>query len=478
MPTPPRPPETPPQPALALPDGTSEPAGPGLQASIRDGMWWAVMVGAGESYLSAFGVFLQATTLQIGVLATLPPLIGALSQGPGVWLMERIRSRRTLVAAGAAAQAIVWVPLALLPFLGVPGPRLVGLLIALAIVYHVMGNHVAPAWNSLIGDMVPARARGRFFGGRNYAIGFCNFAAVLAAGGLLDLAASFGALRAGYLAIFAIAFLARCFSVHWLQQYDDPPYECAPKERLGFLEFLRSGPHANFARFVFFAAALNFGVSLLGPYLTPYMLRDLKLSYLEYTVINAAMTLSQFLTMRYWGGFADRFGFRNIMRLCGWGICLIPLLWLFSPNWVVLALVQTWAGFCWAGFNLACASFVFDAVPGPLRGRCAAWQAIFNAASVFAGSLAGGLLIDRVPSVLTLGPWSWDFRTSLVLLFFASAAMRVVAMTVFLPLFKEVRAVEPIPHQGLIFRIARIRPLTGAAFSVYSDPPERSRPGE
>ena len=48
-----------------------------LRHSVRDGMAYSVQVGAGETYFSAFALFLRATAPQIALLATLPPLLAS-----------------------------------------------------------------------------------------------------------------------------------------------------------------------------------------------------------------------------------------------------------------------------------------------------------------------------------------------------------------------------------------------------------------
>jgi hypothetical protein len=49
------------------------------------------MMGIGETYLSAFALFLKASTPQIGLLASLPPLLGSLAQLLSAWLRSRYR---------------------------------------------------------------------------------------------------------------------------------------------------------------------------------------------------------------------------------------------------------------------------------------------------------------------------------------------------------------------------------------------------
>ena len=45
-----------------------------LRHSLKDATTYAVMMGIGETYLSAFALFLKASTPQIGLLASLPSL--------------------------------------------------------------------------------------------------------------------------------------------------------------------------------------------------------------------------------------------------------------------------------------------------------------------------------------------------------------------------------------------------------------------
>ena len=50
------------------------------QYGIREGAYTAIMQGAGENYLTAFALTLQASTSQIGMLNTLPAFIGTFAQ--------------------------------------------------------------------------------------------------------------------------------------------------------------------------------------------------------------------------------------------------------------------------------------------------------------------------------------------------------------------------------------------------------------
>ena len=441
---------------------------PSLRASIHDGVSHAAMLGLGETYLGPFGIFLQATTLQVGILATLPQLFGAVMQWASAITMDRFPSRRRSIVAGATTQGVLWLPICLLPFLFGRSNLAVWLMIGLALIYQGTNGAVVPVWNSLIGDLVPADTRGQFFGNRNRLTGMSTFLSLLLGGVILHLFAQWDKVPLGFLIIFMAALFARLNSVRWLKRYADPEFQLSPQQVFTFRQFLRRSPNSNFAKFVFFVAAVNFGVSFSGPYFALYMLRDLRFSYLEFTFVTAVATIAQFLTFRYWGELSDLFGNKKILNICGWGVAVVPMLWLMSPHLGYLMAIQTYAGFVWAGFSLATANFIFDAVTPPKRARCVAYQGLINGVCMFLGSLSGGYVAGRLPGSFSIGAWIWSPDSCLLIIFFISGLIRLISAGLFLKKFREVRPVKPIGHGDLIFRVSHIRPIAGATFSLFT----------
>lgn len=439
-----------------------------LSASIRDGVSYAVMMGGAETYIGAFGIFLKATTLQVGILASLPQLFGAVMQWVSALKMDRIRSRRKVVIAGAAAQALSLMPMALLPFLFGSGNLSVLCLIMLALVYYGGNGATVPVWNSLIGDLVAPSIRGRFFGHRNMLTGMATFISLVLAGGLLHVLDQAGVPAFGFFICFSAAFFARMNSVRWLTRYEDPELRILPDQVFTFRQFLRRSRHSNFAKFVFFVGAINFGVAFSAPYFALYMLRDLQFTYVEFTLVSATAMITQFLTFRYWGGLSDRFGNKKILNVCGWGVAVLPAFWLVSADIPFLLVVQIFGGFVWSGFSLASANFIFDAVTPPKRARCVAYQGLVNGFFMFIGSLAGGFAAVYLPRSFSLGSWTWKPLFILPVIFFISGLIRVVAAAILLHRFKEVRQVEPIGNRELIFRISQIKPIAGATFGLFT----------
>ena len=437
-----------------------------FKAPLRDGIAHAFMLGAGETYLGAFGIFLQATTLQIGLLATLPQVFEAMAQWVSALTLDRFQSRRKVILFWVIFQALLWLPIAILPFLPLPRQIAAVSLICLAILYQSATGFIYPVWSSLMGDLVPLTARGRFFGNRNRLTGMSSFIGLLLAGGILPFFKSAGLAATGFLVIFTLAMAARLDSAVWMRRYADPAYHMPREHAFSFWQFLRRSPVSNYARFVFFFAAINFGVAFSSPYFALYMLRDLQFSYLQFTMISAVATMSQFLTFRYWGDISDRFGNKKILNVCSWGISIVPTCWLLSTNIFYLGCIQVFAGVVWAGFNLASANFIYDACSPPKRARCVAYRGIINSIFILSGSLAGGLAAGLLPPSLAVGPLF--FPHSLVLIFLFSGLLRLAAAGALLRKFHEVREVESIRSRDLIFRVSHIKPIAGATFHLLT----------
>ncbi len=436
-----------------------------LKMAILDGIAFFIMFGFGESYIGAFGVFMNATSLQIGLIGSLPLLIGALSQLVSVMLMEGNISRRKLIVRTVICQALVWLLIAALPWvLGVGyGPSWILLLLVIA--YFVSGHMAVPVWTSLMGDIVPEKQRGAYFGYRNRLAGIFLISSLVAGGLLLHQAHEYDLTMLAFSAMFCLACIARLCSGYLLTQHSNPEYLWNPDDKFTFWQFIRRVKHSNFARFVFFYGFFNFAMFIVGPYFVPYMLRDLKLTYLEFMLVSTVGVGSTFVLMLFWGKFGDRYGNKQVLEICSIGLTFVPALWILAPNAAYLVGVQIIAGFFGAGFQMAQVNFLLDAVSPGKRGRCTAYMWVINSTCIVLGSLVGNWLLTG------FADFQW-FAEHLAYpfhgLLFVSSFFRILTVIVFLPKFTEVKAVEnwKSRHKDRVFGISRVQPIAGAGVDL------------
>jgi MFS family permease len=435
-----------------------------LRHSVKDGVAYSVMIGGGESYFSAFALYFKATTAQIGVLATLPPLLASFAQLLSAWLGRHMGKRKPIVLLGASVQGLALLPLAFLPIL-FPDDA-IPILIVCAIFYFSGANIAVPQWGSMMGDLVAERRRGRFFGHRTRLCSITSFSALIIAGIILDLFDRNEYTLTGYACIFLVAIIARFVSVYHLTQMHDPPGHVAALESPFQKGFWRRVHGSAFARFTVFFAAMQFSVAIASPFFVVYMLRDLQFTYLEFTINIATSVLIQFLALNRWGRLSDAFGNRLILAVTGLMIPVLPLLWIFSTNYIYLLFVQTLAGMAWGGFSLGAGNYVYDLVPPAKRAMYMAFHNVLSSTAVFSGGLIGGYLGAHLPTEINLFGQHYEWLTALYGVFIISSLLRLLTALSLLPRLREMRAVRSMTVGSLVFRVARFHPLSGVIFDI------------
>lgn len=435
-----------------------------LRHSIKDGVTYSVMTGAAESYFSAFALLLKATTAQIGLLASLPPLLASFMQLFSAWLGRRTGHRKQIIVFGALIQATTLIPLTLLPLL-FPNDA-VWLLLMASIAYYIGPNLGSPQWSSLMGEIVPESRRGRFFALRTQLSSVSSFVALIIGGLILEAFHSAGATYWGFVAIFTIACVARFQSAYHLSQIFDPPGHVAALESPWHIELWRAIRSTDLVPFSLFFASMQFAVGIASPFFVVYMLRDLKFSYVEFMINSAASVLLQFLTLNRWGRLSDLFGNRLILITTGAIIPFMPSLWLVSTDYFYLLGVQCLSGLIWAGFSLSASNFVFDLTPPERRATLMAAHNVLAALAVFIGAAIGGYLGTHLPNEITLFGQTYHWLTPLYAVFIISSLARLTVAFGFLPRLREVRPVRPMSMTGLIFRVTRFAPVSGLIFEI------------
>lgn len=447
-----------------------------LRHSVRDGAAYAVMSGSGETYFSAFAVFLKASTAQIGFLASVPALLASFAQLLSAWLGHTFGNRKAIILIGATLQALVWIPMAMLSL--VSTEYQVEIFIACVILYYAFGNLAAPQWSSLMGDLVTEKKRGRFFARRTRISSMTSFLALVTAGTLLHYFDHHMATKTGYLILFSVAFISRLVSVyHLTKMYDRPGHVAAievPVEKLTWKQLKQS----RFAGFSVFFALIQFSVAVGSPFFSIYLLRDLGYSYVEFMVLSASTVFMQFLTLYRWGRISDVFGNRIILTLCGSLIPFIPFLWLISPNFYYLLIVQAFGGVIWAGFTLSASNFLYDLIPQNKRATYMAAHNVLASVGIFIGALLGGYLGTVLPATYVVFGYEINLVSQLYNIFVLSFVFRLITSLLLIPRLKEIRRVKAVTVRRLIFRVVRFNPLTGLNFEVISSRRKSLREGK
>jgi MFS family permease len=390
----------------------------------------------------------------IAALTYVPQLVGAFIHLFVARLLEILKDRRKIIVATSFIHAILWIPLLLIPYLN---PNQKFLLIVYVSIQTMVVQIMQPIGNSLLGDIVPAHERGRFFGLRNRVTGAVSFVAALTAGLTLNYMSPKHPFL-GFTILFSIAFVTRAISGVFKSMLANPEPDLAHAEKFSIVDFVKRMDKTNYGHFVIYIVLFKFATYIAAPFFAVYMLKNLHFTYLQFTIFIAAELIASFIAMGIWGKVIDEKGTKYVLYIGGMLTPLIPFMWLFSTNFYYLLITELFSGFVWAAFNLSASNFIFDAVKPENRVRCIAYYKFFEGIAIFIGAAIGGFLIDKLPA--------WIFATSILLVFLISGILRLAVSLVLLPTLKEARLIEMGVGHSFFRRFITIRPSEGLLFDV------------
>jgi MFS family permease len=425
----------------------NNPSEPEIRKSLRFSLWdaasWSLTVGFAEMFLAPYAIFLGAANVAVGLLATLPQVIGDLCQLGTSALVRFAGSRKRLILWGIAGQAIFLALAALLPLW--PGQRLAGLML-FSILYWSCWMAITPAWQSWMGDLVPPSERGLYFGLRSRLIQIVTFASLVAGGGVLFLFQGKDASR-GFWIILGLGVLGRLLSLAFIGRQTDVPDSESSGARFSFGDFLQNLHRTNFGRFVLYVSLFAAAVNISGSYFVPFVLEELGLGYGAFMAFLAILFGVKFLTIPVWGRLSDRYGSRKVLALSCIFFCLPPLLLTVSRNFWFLTGVQVVGGIAIGGFELCTFNFLLDNTAPEHRTRAAAYYQVLTGIGIIAGALCGGL-------ILKYAPFGWN---PFAVAFLVSGILRVLLSLGLLPRIREVRDVPHVTYRQLIGHLVRFQ---------------------
>ncbi len=373
-----------------------------MKTLIKDGIAAQTMgILTGGAFLVAFAVKLGASNAVIGLLAAIGPL-SQLLQLPSIFLVEKIRNRRWITVTAAALSRVCWLIIAFSPFL-FPARIAIAVLLVLLAAVSAFGAIAGCAWNSWMRDLIPEQIMGRFFAKRmRLAMGVGIVVSLLAAVYLDFWKKGFADQElAGYSILFGVGFIAGCVALYYLAKTPEirmPPAEGKTKI-LGLL--IQPFKDENFRKLIAFMCSWNFAVNLAGPFFMVYMLKRLGLSMSFIIGLSIVSQVFNFLFLKLWGKYTDRFSNKSVLAISGPLFILSILAWTFTtmpekyvltiPLLVVIHMVM---GLSSAGVSLASGNISLKLAP---KGQATAYLATNTISNSIAAGIApilGGQFAD------------------------------------------------------------------------------------
>lgn len=403
-----------------------------LRASTADAAAFGAMVGLGESYISAFALAIGLGEISAGLVSSIPLLVGGTLQMISLRAVYWFGGEKRWIVICATLQALSFIPLVAAALLGSIG--LVPLLL-IASVYWTGGLAAGPPWNTWMESIVPSRVRTRYFSGRTRTSQLCTLLGLVAGGAVLQVTGNQGQVLFGFAGIFAAAAFFRFWSVSWLMRHQTPTRDFAVANRRRMARHVRAAEAEHPAdivaakaksdragmtgmRLLSYLVAVQLAVQISGPFFSPYMLKQLHLSYTEFVMLLAIGFLSKIIGFSFWGNQTHRGGAKRLLWIGGIGIVPVAALWIVCENLYHLAAVQMLSGLLWAAYELGFFLMFFETLPIEKRTRMLTYYNFANMLALCGGAFIGAGLLR----------WLGGGQSAYFVLFAASSVGRFLAL--------------------------------------------------
>ncbi len=372
----------------------------GLRNVIRDGLTTQIMSTlTGSIFLVAFAVALGASNMVVGLIAAIPSLANVM-QIPTIYLVEKIRVRRSITVLASALSRMFLVVIALIPFIF---PLAMALpLVLLALVCNALLASIGGcSWNSWMHDLLPQESLGRFFSKRMLLATAVGIPLAVGAGFFVDYwkATYPGMILVAYAVLFVGGFIAGLIGVLFLSKTPEPMmHKAEAVPRLGQL-LKQPFEDKNFKNLIVFLTAWNLAINIAAPFFTVFMLRGLGMDMTMVVILSAVCQLTSLGFFKVWGRLTDRLSNKSVLSVSGPLYIAAIFMWtlLTLPFGRALALpllitINMLMGMATAGVNLACGNIGLKLAPSGKATSYLASSSLFASMAAGIAPLVGGMV--------------------------------------------------------------------------------------
>jgi MFS family permease len=370
----------------------------GIRWSWLDGFFTTVSDNLYVGFIVLYALAYGASTSQLGLLAAIQNLLGAVSLFPGARAADTVRHRKPLVTwtVGGFAR-IALLALALVPWMTDVPATAIWLIIALNGLRSFMANFGNPAWTVLVGDLVPPRLRAQYFGNRNLMIMLAALLVAPLAGWLIKAGNGWlGQPNLGYQAVFALAFLTGLGGTVCFMLIPEPHRVLRARPTAGAAPGFWTAIAGNraFVGLVVSGFVWNLALQVAAPFFNVYLVRHLGAGAGTVGLLAGVNTLFGLLGSGLFARVMDRLGALKTQAYTGLLIPIIPTLWIWITTPWQVGVLEAYAGLVWAGYNLANFALLLELTPASHRPQAVALYQTVVFGSAVVGPLLGGWLAD------------------------------------------------------------------------------------
>lgn len=407
-----------------------------LDISIKEGCAANVSSSLGDTYITPAVLALNGNAAHVGIVSAIAGLLNPISQLWGSKLMSS-HERKNIVVSSASIQAISWILIAILPLAAYFTNKTSLPLLFLILIYFgivTLGGILYPSFFSWMGDLVKEKERGKYFSRRSLIVGVVGLISTIVASLILDKFKTFNAVLIGFAVLFLIAGIFRFISRNYFTKQFEPKEKKKEQYEISWKKYISVKSKAG--KFAIGLAAFNFAIMIASPFFAIYLLEEMQLSYLLFTIVSMGSIAWYLVFLPIVGKISDRYGNSLLLTISGILFTITPPMWIFiNSPWVLLLGPQLLNGLANAAFAIGSNNYSYSLAKPQERGSTIAHVNALSGIGILIGSILGGLILQHWRNA------SWIF----IVIFCLAAISRGLVTIFFLSRIKNEQKIKKRP---------------------------------
>ncbi|MGE3760525.1 MAG: MFS transporter, partial [Pseudobdellovibrionaceae bacterium] len=249
------------------------------------------------------------------------------------------------------------------------------------------------------------------------------------------------AVEYAFAGVFFMAAFSRLASVLVLRKH---PYvegwlsfRSQPRFRLrdSLVDMLRGQKQRKFFAFLFL---FNIAVYISGPFVTPFLLAQLHLTYDKYMWALAALLTSKVMVMPLVNRSIEKFGVSRTFAFSALALSPMPAAWVWLDSYYQVLILQAMSGAAWAGFEVSLMVIFFKNLRLEQKTQILTAYNLFNATAIIIGGLIGAKLLKlNGPNIVGYG-----------VVFMSAAGLRLLCLWPFIRHLHKMPRTAPLVLQS------------------------------
>jgi MFS family permease len=358
--------------------------------SIINGVASTIVMSMSNNYFALFAIgVLGATNYQVGLISSLPQIVGMFAMILGTMIMGRLQEKKKFTGYSILFTRLFLIGMFFVVYL--PPEYRAWTFVILVGLMNLPGSFAMLSWQSFIGDLVSDRRRSSFFSERNRILTIAGMVTTLLIGIGLQWFEKTNSLP--YQLLFIVAFVFGVMEVYYLNKHIEPKREMVVKDKkfdFGWDAY----QHKPFIYFLICGLFFNFAWQLAWPLFNIYNIKVAHMTGFWISIITVANQVGQIISYKWWGKMADRHSNAKMLAVTAIGMATAPFLTMLSTNMYYLTFVNFTSGLFVSGTVLLLFNQLLEVTKEQNRGSFIAQYNILLAIVGFIAPQVGVFLLQ------------------------------------------------------------------------------------